>query len=106
LPFSLTADGVRIRLRLTPKAGANRVRGSGQGADGARHLKVAVTTAPEGGKANKAAIRLLARAWHLPAGKIVLVSGHKDRNKVLLIEGGDRRLLAELRSWLDNSGSG
>ena len=61
-PFAETADGVRLAVRLTPKASAERIIGLADEADGGVVLKVAVTAAPEGGKANAALLKVLARA--------------------------------------------
>lgn len=95
MPFSLARDGVRVALRVTPRASRNGVLGVGEGSGGPR-LKVAVTAAPEGGKANAAVLRLLAKTWRLPKGRMELVAGAKDRNKVVLIHGGDAALRERL----------
>lgn len=69
-------------------------------ADGQARLKVRVTAAAESGKANRALIKLLAKAWRLPAGGIELVVGAKARNKVLLVEGEPEALYRRLEAWL------
>jgi uncharacterized protein YggU (UPF0235/DUF167 family) len=48
-----------------------------------------VTPAPERGKANEAAIRLLAETLRVGAGDIRLVSGHGSRDKVVEVSGLD-----------------
>ena len=65
-------------------------------ADGRRALKVKVTERPEKGRANRALIALLAKRWRLPRGSLSLLSGARDRRKVLLIEGESGTLLAVL----------
>src|SRR5262245_19909874 len=51
-PFSPVGDGIRVRLRVQPRARRNRVDGLVAETDGALALKVAVTAPPEDGKAN------------------------------------------------------
>ncbi|WP_259781245.1 DUF167 family protein [Aestuariispira ectoiniformans] len=88
-------DGaVRVALRVTPKASANRIQGVVEDADGKLRLKLQVTTVPEGGKANQAVVKLLAKAWKLPKTSLSVVSGQTDRNKVVEIA-GDPALLTE-----------
>lgn len=98
-PFTITAAGPRVAVRLSPKSSHNTVVGIEDDGRGGAVLKVKVTAAPEHGKANKALIKLLSKSWRLPASSISLVSGAKDRNKVLLIEGDGRALVAKLSEW-------
>jgi len=102
-PFSETADGVRLAVRLTPKASTERIIGLADDAEGGVVLKVAVTAAPEGGKANAALLRLLARAFHLPPRDFSVVRGATDRRKVVAVTGAPAALAARisegLRPW-------
>ena len=50
-------------------------------------VRVRVTAAPEGGKANKAVIALMSDVLDMPKSNIVLVKGHTARDKTLVIEG-------------------
>lgn len=95
-PFRAVAGGVLVAVRLTPKAGRARVGPVVAGADGSGVLKVAVTEAPEKGKANAALIRLLAKSWRLPKSAIAVARGATDRNKILRIEGATAALMATL----------
>ncbi len=98
-PFRAVAGGVTVALRVTPGASANRVHGIAADADGALVLKVAVTAAPERGKANAALIRLLAKAWKVPKTSLSVVSGAGSRRKVVHVAGEPGKLLARLRAW-------
>ncbi|MBI1208748.1 MAG: DUF167 domain-containing protein [Azospirillum sp.] len=102
LPLTTVADGVRVALRVTPRAGRNAITGLALTADGGVVLKVAVTAAPEGGRANDAVIKLLAKAWSLPKSALSIIVGTADRNKLLHIAGAPdeltRRLTDRLRS--------
>ena len=100
MPFTAVADGLRIRVRLTPKAASNRVQGVVCDADGTAALKVGVTAPPEKGKANAALLKLLAREWRVPKGDLSLVAGHRDRRKVVHLNGDPDRLAESLADWL------
>ena len=73
--------GAEIAVRVTPKASRNRVvHEQGQ-------LRVYVTVVPEGGKANAAVQKLLAKALGVAKSRLVLVRGASARDKVFRVEG-------------------
>jgi len=74
--------GVRLPLRVQPKASSCRIVGEHAGS-----LKVAVTAAPEAGKANEAVIKLLAEALGVSKNSVRIVSGHASRRKIVHISG-------------------
>jgi len=98
-PFSAAADGVRVAVRLTPRARRNRVEGLVAEAGGGTALKVAVTAVPEGGKANEALIALLAKEWGVAKSSIGIVRGATDRYKTLHVAGPPAALHARLEAW-------
>jgi uncharacterized protein (TIGR00251 family) len=102
LPFSAAADGVRVAVRLSPRARRNGIDGLAEEAGGGVALKVAVTAAPEGGKANAALIGLLAREWRVPKSSVSVVRGTTDRHKTLLIAGASEPLMQRLEMWWRN----
>lgn len=74
--------GVQFAVRAQPKASRDAVVGPhGQA------LKVAVTAAPTGGKANKAVEKTLARALGIRPSAVSVVSGRASRDKVVRIDG-------------------
>ena len=95
-PLSLQAGGVRLAVKVTPKASRNRLEGCAADADGNGFLKISVTAAPEDGKANKAVIDLLAKELKIAKRAITLVTGATDRRKVLFIEGDAEELSRRL----------
>ena len=99
-PVTVVADGLRIRVKVAPRAAANRIDGLAPEADGGVALKVAVTTAPEDGKANAAVIKLLAREWGVAKSAISVVAGATDRRKLLHVEGPSKMLAERLERWL------
>ena len=98
-PFRAVADGVLVAVKLTPKAAQDRIQQVATAADGSAVLKLAVTAAPERGKANEALVKLLAKTWKLPKTSIVLVHGAGDRRKTLHLAGEPQALMARLEAW-------
>lgn len=88
--------GVRLFVRLTPKASRNAINGLMEDANGRVQLKVSVTTVPENGKANQTLIKLLAKAAKWPKSSVRVVAGHTDRNKTLVIDGDPAELMAKI----------
>ena len=86
---------IRLAVKVSPKASAERIQGWASDEDGGPVLKIAVTAVPEDGKANKAVIALLAKRLKLPKSAITIASGETSRRKTLLIDGDDA-LLAQL----------
>jgi len=70
--------GVRITVRLSPKAARDKVMGVHGEA-----LKIAVTAPPLEGKANRHLIRFLAKRLGVPRGALSIVSGELAREKVI-----------------------
>ena len=105
LPFRVAADGVRIRLRVQPRARRNRAGGLADEADGGVALKVAVTAAPEDGRANAAVVALLAEEWNVPKTTLTVVAGATDRRKTIHLQGDPRRLMQTLQQWLAEQGT-
>lgn len=96
----MVPGGLRVAVKLTPKASRDRVEGLAPEADGCVALKVSVTAVPEDGKANAALIRLLSKAWRVPKTSIDIVQGATDRRKTLLITGVPEDLRARLDQWM------
>lgn len=92
----VTSDGVLVPVRLTPKAGRNRIDGVKPDADGTRRLAVSVTAVAEDGKANGALIGLLAKTWKLPKSAIAITAGAKARAKLVRVAGDPDTLLARI----------
>jgi uncharacterized protein len=99
-PFQASQAGVRVRLKVTPKARRTEIGGLLDEPDGAKALKVAVTAAPEDGKANDAVIALLAKEWGVAKSAISVVMGATDRRKLVEIRGSPAELLSKLQGWL------
>lgn len=99
-PFTTAPGGLRVAVRLTPKASRDRIEGLAPEADGGQVLKVSVTTVPEDGKANAALIKLLSKEWRVPKSAFDIVQGATDRRKVLFISGDADDLARRLDQWM------
>jgi uncharacterized protein (TIGR00251 family) len=77
-----TAEGTILPVRAQPGTKRNAIVGEHDGA-----LKIAVTAAPDKGKANDAIIAVLAKAFGLPKSNIELMSGPTSRQKKFLLRG-------------------
>lgn len=99
LPLTASADGARIAVRLQPKASRAGIDGIVLDAGGRAFLRVRVTEPPEGGKANRALIKLLAKALQRPPSDLDVVGGHKDRNKTVAVKGG-AETINHIKDWL------
>ena len=77
-----TPQGTLIAVRAHPGAKHNGILGEHDGA-----LRVAVTAAPDKGKANQAIVQMLADAFGLSKSSIEIVSGQTSRQKKFLLHG-------------------
>ncbi len=91
-------QGVILPVRAHAGARQNGVLGVRQGM-----LRVAVTDAPEKGKANKAIVAVLSRALGVPKSSVELVAGATSAQKRFLVVGVEMdELRVALAPWLDN----
>lgn len=97
--YSPVAGGVRLAVRLTPRAGRAGIEGTRPTPDGTV-AAIAVTAPPEDGKANAALEQLLAKALHLPKSAVRVTQGGKSRNKTVLIDGPTEDLMIKLATLL------
>jgi len=91
------AAGVAVRVKVTPRSRRPGLLGVAPGIDGPR-LRLAVTEAPEDGKANRAACDALARALGVAPGAVVVAHGATAREKTLTVAGDPLILGAALES--------
>ncbi len=96
LPWQELKTGVRLRVRLTPKADRDALGGLKTLADGSCVLEARVRAVPEDGKANAALIKLLAHSLDVPKSAIALDHGASGRIKAFMITADAIQLLARL----------
>lgn len=78
--------GARTRVRLRVSPGARKTELAGRHGDA---WKVRVSAPPEDGRANGAALDLLAELVGLPRRALTIVSGQRSRDKVVEMAGID-----------------
>ena len=77
-----TATGVRIDVRVMPRAPRTAVKGARDG-----RLLVHVTAPPVDDAANEAIVLALAKAFGVARRSVRIVSGERHRNKTVEIDG-------------------
>jgi len=87
-----TPGGVSLAVRVIPRAGATKIAGTRDG-----RLLVRLAAAPVDGAANEALVAFLSKALDIPSRQISIASGHKSRNKIVLLSGVTR---AEIETTL------
>ena len=85
----------RLKLHVTPGAREERILGWRGDV-----LRLKVRAVAEKGRANEAAIRLLARRLSLPPSSVAVIRGHTSRDKMAEVDGLSDE---QLRSRLDDT---
>lgn len=88
------ADGIVLRIRLTPRGGRDALEGIEALANGRSVLKARVSAAPEKGLANAALEKLLAKVLGVPKSAVSVVAGETARLKKVRVAGDAARLKA------------
>ena len=96
--FEPVPKGVRLFVRVSPKASRDKIEGVECDAAGRDRLRVRVTAPPDKGEANSQVIELLAKALKIAKSRIALRQGAQHRNKSLDIEGDSEQLMAQLKA--------
>ena len=90
-----TKDGVILNLRIAPNSSKNEIIFS-QGV-----LKVKITAQPIDGKANKALVEYLSKAFKISKSSFEIIKGETSKDKTLFIKCNDEEKLQKLKSFLD-----
>jgi len=103
MPVSPAATGIRLAIRLTPRASREGVDGVVQGADGRRMLQIRLAAPPVDGAANAALIAFVAKALRLRKSEVAIISGEKARLKLLELSGEPTDLSGRVAVWIADS---
>jgi uncharacterized protein len=98
-PWTMSAGGVDLVVRVTPRGGRDAVDGIEERADGRAVLRVRVRAVASEGAANASLVRLLAKSLGVAPREISLVAGATSRIKRLRIAGACPALLAALEKF-------
>lgn len=80
--ISSTADGVRVSVRVVPRAGRSGIAGTRDGA-----LLVRLHAAPVDGAANAELVEVIAKAAGVARRQVAIDAGERSRLKVVRITG-------------------
>lgn len=94
LPWQATKGGLRLAVKLTPRAVRASVEGLVQDAQGRPLLSIKVSSPPVDGGANHELVKFIAKALGLRQEDIYIVSGEGSRIKILRLA-GDPAILAD-----------
>ncbi len=80
--ITATADGIRLQIRVQPRAARTELAGQQGGA-----IRIRVAAPPVDGAANEALVRLLAQRLDVPRSAVTIAAGASARRKVVLVTG-------------------
>jgi len=103
-PLNLVQNGVRVAIRLTPRAKADRVVGIAAAAGDRQVVRVSVTAPAENGRANEALLQLLAREWRVARNDLAILAGFASRQKTVHVAGDPRSLKDRLEALIAAAG--
>ena len=95
-PIIPTRDGVRVAIRLSPRARFEGLLGVSPAPERGRVVKASVTAPAQDGRANEALLQLLAKAWRLRRRDLSIVAGAASRTKTVRVAGDPHELIAKL----------
>ena len=88
-PLETTEGGIRLRLRIQPRASRTEVAGLHGDL-----LRIRLSAPPVDGAANEELIRFLADLLGVPGRAVEITAGHAGRQKTVRILGVDRAAAA------------
>jgi hypothetical protein len=93
-PYTPTADGLRLDVRVTPRAGRDAIDGVMALADGRAVAAVKVRALAEDGAANTAVTRVVAAGFAIGTSQVQISRGATSRLKTLSLRGDPNALAA------------
>lgn len=99
-PFRVTPGGLRLAVRLTPRASRDGVDGVKTAPDGSTHLQLRLAAPPVEGAANAALLAFLAKALKLRKSDVALVAGERARLKLVALTGDGAELSRRVTEWI------
>lgn len=93
-------EGLTLHVRVTPNAGRDAIEGVERRADAGAVLRLRVAAPPDRGRANAAAVVLVARLLGVPKSSVAVAAGETARFKTLRVAGEPAALAARLEAAL------
>jgi uncharacterized protein len=83
-PLEATPDGIRLRLRVQPRASRTELAGVH-----GELLRIRLAAPPVDGAANEELVRFLARVLGVPRRAVAVTAGPASRQKTVTVTGAD-----------------
>ncbi len=81
--YTRRGDALEVLVKVTPGAARDAIGEIVDDGTGTRRLTLKVTAKAEGGAANRAIVRLVAKSWRLPPTSLAIIAGQTSRLKRL-----------------------
>lgn len=101
MTIEVQAEGVVIRVRLSPNSSACKLNGKWMSPEGDEYLKINVVSVAEKGRANQELIKFLSKNLKEAKSSFEIISGTLDRYKKIMIHGDGETLRQKLENWLE-----
>lgn len=98
VPWTSSNTGIRLTVRVTPKASRTGIIGVGALADGRAALQVRVAAPPVEGAANEALVAYLSKLLGARKADVSIASGDTGRLKQVEIRGEPEALIVRLEA--------
>jgi uncharacterized protein (TIGR00251 family) len=72
---------ITLAIKVTPRANIDEI--AGWCSESREELSIRVTAPPEGGKANRAVVKVLAKTLGIPKSNIEVIRGQSSRHKLV-----------------------
>jgi uncharacterized protein (TIGR00251 family) len=99
-PYEITAAGLTLRVRATPRAAKTAVEGVRSEPDGRCVLRVRVAAPPVDGAANAALVEWLAKALGVRRSDVEVAAGESGRSKRVTLAGDGAAIAAKLEALI------
>ncbi|WP_409147466.1 DUF167 family protein [Pseudoxanthobacter sp. M-2] len=105
-PWTVGLSGLSLRLRVTPRGGADALEGIAMLSDGRPVVLARVRALPADGAANAAVEALVATAVGVPKRDVRVAAGRTQRTKTVEIDGDGATLASAIAAALASAGLG
>lgn len=101
LPYTIVPQGLRLAVRVTPRAPRTELAGTVADAEGRALLAVRIKAPPVDAAANAELIVFLAQALGVKKADIKIQSGDTSRVKMIAARGDGETLAARAKAWIE-----